>query len=240
MQVHLANAQNWQVANSDRVVKDFSKRTNLYPAEERIFAKYAHRIRGARVLDIGVGGGRTTRHLISRCQSYVGIDYAPKMIDACRKHFSDYDPAYFQIGDARDLSPYRTGDFDFVIFSYNGLDYVDHEGRKSALREICRVLRPRGFFFFSTHSLHAYPFSDPAVQTRNDHVVEDTLRQRGWYQLVDRRADVITYYIYPRQQLQQLSDSGFEAIKVLDMQGLPFNWKQPPVDWMIHFLCRRK
>ena len=231
--------RNWKVANSHAFVKDYARRHNLYPAEKFVLDKYASKIAAARLLDLGVGGGRTTRHLISRCRSYIGVDYAPAMIDACRRNFPGYGPDTFKIGDARDLSAYQAGEFDFVIFSYNGLDAVGHEDRLRILKEIYRILGPEGLFLFSTHSLHAYPFPDPEIQAKNAHVSPDVLRRRGWYQLVDRRADVILYYIYPHVQLGQLGISGFEVLEALDMEARPFNWSEPPADWMVHFLCRR-
>ena len=54
--------------------------------------------------------------------------------------------------DARDMRQFPDAAFDFVLFSFNGLDYVDHEGRLQALGEVHRVLAPGGAFVFSTHN----------------------------------------------------------------------------------------
>jgi hypothetical protein len=40
-----------------------------------------------------------------------------------------------------------------VMFSFNGIDSVDYEGRRAILREFARVLRPGGLALFSTHNL---------------------------------------------------------------------------------------
>jgi ubiquinone/menaquinone biosynthesis C-methylase UbiE len=42
------------------------------------------------------------------------------------------------------LSRFPAGWFDFVLFSYNGIDFVDHAGRLQVLKEIARVLASGG------------------------------------------------------------------------------------------------
>jgi SAM-dependent methyltransferase len=115
-----------------------------------------------------------------------------------------------------------------------------HEDRLRVLQEVRRVLSRDGLFFFSTHSLHAFPFSDAEVQERNRYVDLDLLGQRGWAQLIDYRADVVTYYIYPEVQKRQLEHAGYEVIGALDMKGGEFSFQRPVTDRMVHFLCRCK
>src|SRR5262249_3952589 len=79
--------QNKLIFNSKGAVRNFTAKEQLFPPEERVFLEYASLLAESRVLDIGVGGGRTTRHLLSRCHSYRAIDYAPAMIKACRAMF---------------------------------------------------------------------------------------------------------------------------------------------------------
>ena len=50
-----------------------------------VFEKYV--APGGEVLDLGVGGGRTTAFLSSRAGAYVGLDYAPTMVKICRLKF---------------------------------------------------------------------------------------------------------------------------------------------------------
>ena len=44
--------------------------------------------------------------------------------------------------------------FDFVLFSYNGIDSFGPEDRETALKEIKRVLRSDGYFSFSTYNIN--------------------------------------------------------------------------------------
>ena len=113
---------------------------------ERLALEMAISTRRPRILDIGVGGGRTAA-LLQDKGDYIGIDYTPEMVARARaKHPS----LKFELMDARDLSAFSDGEFDLVTFSYNGIDSVDAEGRVLVMREASRVLSPAGLFVFST------------------------------------------------------------------------------------------
>src|SRR4051812_41914145 len=121
---------------------------DLQPPENRFLARFGEPLRSMCMLDIGVGAGRTTPHFASRAKSYTGIDYSHGMIAACRRKFADQPAWRFEYGDARDLCQFAERSFDFVLFSYNGLDYVSHRDRLLALSQIARVCRPGGLFLF--------------------------------------------------------------------------------------------
>src|SRR5205085_5048986 len=55
-----------------------------------------------------------------------------------------------QQGDARDLSRFQNDRFALVMFSYNGIDGLDHGDRRRALEEFHRVIRRDGWLVFST------------------------------------------------------------------------------------------
>jgi ubiquinone/menaquinone biosynthesis C-methylase UbiE len=101
-----------------------------------IFEKYWGAYARKRVLDLGVGGGRTTHSLAPHASLYIGIDYSRAMIEICQDRFPHHQ---FEPGDARDLSRFPAEWFDFVLFSYNGIDFVDHADRLQVLKEIARV-----------------------------------------------------------------------------------------------------
>jgi SAM-dependent methyltransferase len=127
----------------------YDRQDGLLPAERAILERLRPELDNKRLLDIGVGGGRTTRHLLEISRDYTGIDYAPQFVSLVRRKFS-LDTVFHC--DARDMRRFPDHGFDFVLFSFNGLDYVDHEGRLQALGEVHRVLAPGGAFVFSTHN----------------------------------------------------------------------------------------
>ena len=55
---------------------------------------------GKAMIDIGVGGGRTTHHFAPRVGRYLGIDYSTEIIKACELRFrSSYDNVQFLTAD---------------------------------------------------------------------------------------------------------------------------------------------
>jgi ubiquinone/menaquinone biosynthesis C-methylase UbiE len=119
------------------------------------------------VLDIGVGGGRTTLHLAKKAKAYVGVDYSSEMIDACQKRFEQScTNAEFRVCDVRDLTEFVDGEFDFTLFSFNGIDAIPRLDRMKAFSEIRRVTRPGGYFAFSTHNIRAAHLSERLEVTR--------------------------------------------------------------------------
>jgi SAM-dependent methyltransferase len=139
---------NFKIYNDPKVVEYYEKATGLQPCEAALFERWLKP--GMAILDIGVGGGRTTPHLAQIASRYVGVDYSTVMVEACRRRFPALDVRY---GDATDLSQFGDAEFDAAVFSFNGIDYLgSDEGRARCLREIARVLKQDGVFVFSSHN----------------------------------------------------------------------------------------
>jgi ubiquinone/menaquinone biosynthesis C-methylase UbiE len=120
----------------------------LTPCEKLLFQSYIKP--EMNVLDLGVGGGRTTAYLSRIASRYVGIDYSEAMVQACEKKFPHLD---FRLADASDLSSFEEESFDVIVFSFNGIDSViPNEKRLRCLCECWRVLRPEGVLIFSAHN----------------------------------------------------------------------------------------
>ena len=126
--------------------------------ELAVLASVAPLVRGERMLDVGVGAGRTIPLMRLVTDEYVAVDYSAAMVEGCREEYPNVDVRRV---DARDLSVFDDGQFAFVFFSFNGIDGLDHDGRRRALAEFHRVLRPGGVLVFSTLNRHG-----PAFNTR--------------------------------------------------------------------------
>jgi SAM-dependent methyltransferase len=142
---------NLDVYNESDVVAYYAALDKLTPCEKVLFQTFIRP--GAEVLDLGVGGGRTTPYLSGVARRYVGIDYAQEMINTCRRKFPDLE---FRIVDASDLATFNAGTFDVVVFAFNGIDYLTPDkARHRCLSEVHRVLKDDGIFIFSTHNPRA-------------------------------------------------------------------------------------
>jgi SAM-dependent methyltransferase len=136
------------------VVQEYASFDFLLPPEEALLDRYRDRLVGGRILDLGVGAGRTTRHLTPLASEYVGVDISEPMVEACRRSFGATAGVTFEVGDACDLQRFADESFDFVLFSFNGLDLVGGAAeRERALSEMRRVCRPDGLLSFSCHNL---------------------------------------------------------------------------------------
>lgn len=121
------------------------------PGEAAAIAWIADEVRNQPLLDVGVGGGRTVPMLTAISADYTAVDYTPELVSVCREN---HPGAHVFHMDARDMSAFSDNSFALVMFSFNGIDAVDYEGRMAILREFVRVLRPGGIALFSTHNLH--------------------------------------------------------------------------------------
>lgn len=212
--------------------------THLQNAEALILARYSHRIKGKRILDLGCGGGRTSFFLTQLTEDYVGADYSERMVAVCRRRFPGH---RFLVCDYRDMSCFRDGQFDFILFSFNGMDYVDHEGRLRGLAEIRRVLDGQGLFVFSSHNLNCddkdreprlqFCYNPRRLMTNVRTYLRQRRNRRNLLPLAVHAPDhailndpaidwsLLTYYIRVADQVTQAKAAGFEVIEMWDCDG---------------------
>lgn len=210
----------------------------MLPAEKAIFESLLPVIGKQKVLDIGIGGGRTTGYLLDAVGEYTGIDYLPQFAAEVSSKFPD---ANILCSDATDLKEFENDSFDFILFSYNGIDSLSHEKRLKAMNEIYRVLVPGGRFMFSSHNRDYVYFNRLPWRRR----VEFNTRYFKFllyslyhlpkhfemkkyevfetdYAIVndcDHRYGLLYYYISIEKQRRQLEDRGFSDVTAFDVDG---------------------
>jgi SAM-dependent methyltransferase len=236
---------NREVYRRAAVVEEYERAEGLQPPEWAALRRAADEVRGGAVLDLGVGGGRTTPYLTLLAGTYVAVDWSLSMVEACRRKHPGLD---VRRGDARALAGLDDKTFDLVVFSFNGIDYVGHEDRLRILAEVRRVLRPRGLFWFSTHNLdspdarrgYSLPWLTPSLNPvklavhlgrfglaavrrlrnyrRNRGL---TVRTEEYALLCDGAHDhaLMTYYVDQPAQEAQLARAGFTLEAVFDING---------------------
>lgn len=218
------------------VASDYAKRTELQPSEATILSMLLPILGTARMLDMGVGGGRTSLHFSKIVREYVGADYSSSMIDECRRRFAGCaESVSFQVCDARNMEMFATDSFDFILFSHNGIDSVGHEDRLKVLKEVQRVGKSGGYFAFSTHNLNwARGLFDWSriISMNPKHIVKTAKRlvMRFFYNWNvsaktirnsphaifndgAHRRKLEHYYIRPLEQIEQLKE-GFSDVRV--------------------------
>ena len=237
------------------VVQWYASREDLKPAEAAIFDSLEPGLRQARLLDIGVGGGRTTVHLRDRVADYVGVDYSPDLVAATAARFPG---SRIELADVRDLRQFGDGEFDVVLFSFNGISSLEHEDRLRGLAEVRRVLAAGGAFVFSAHNreherLGLLPWQHPGwigrpMLRKSWEALRATRARRSMrrrelstadYALVNDEAHgyaLVHYYITPQQQIAQLRSVGFDQVQIVDSTGT-FG-RVLPTDVWLHYVAR--
>jgi SAM-dependent methyltransferase len=258
------NHRQWAAAG---VSVNYTRDQRLYAPETVVLEGLGAGFSNKRILDIGVGGGRTTPHLLKISPDYIGIDYAEPMVRECQRL---YPRVKFEVADARDLSSYKHDPFDFVMFSFNGIDNLEHADRLKCLAEIRSVIRSNGAFVFSTHNrnresiprpwslehfdLKRNPTLNPLKLARrslnyatgqlNHMRLSQRQKFNDEYAIINDNGDqyrFLSYHISPDQQIAQLARVGFDVELMIDTQGriLERDTHSTISDsWMVYYVCR--
>jgi len=258
------NRNAWKLPSTVRVYQRLEGWTD--PGERAAVEHVGAAMRGRPILDIGVGAGRTTALLRAISPDYVGIDYTPEMVAACRARHPD---ARIEHMDARDLRRFEDSRFALAVFSFNGIDAVHVDDRQRVLREVHRVLQPGGFFIVSAHNrngpghgerprLHLDFSWNPlklgwgALKLARS-LPRSWLNARRLRALNETHADwsimncgahefgIVVVYTTLAEQKRQLEAAGFEVEAVFD------NVAGRPVDdgadtgaiWWLHYVARK-
>ena len=244
------------VYESESFIDDYVPQIELQKPELTVLEELKEELPHFRMLDIGVGLGRTTKYFAPLVTEYIGVDYSFNMIKICRQR---YPHLRLEVADARNLGFLRKNYFDLVLFSFNGIDNVQHEDRMQILREIHRILKKDGLFCFSTLNLNAwllkpmFRFSkSPRLLYRSTY--NFLLNNSVWRSLKAKTKGkhkmiyftykdflLRNYFITPYEQLRQLQATGFSDTRAYDLNsGKVVSKPENMRDYYIYFLTKAK
>ena len=139
---------------TEKTVLDYAravKEIGLWESEKMMIKEYFSPEN--RILDIGCGAGRTTIGLYKLGYHLIeGLDLSEAMIVQARRISKEFNyNITFSVGDATCLD-YDDEIFGAALFSFNGIMQMPgRENRIKVLKEIKRILKPKGYFLFTTH-----------------------------------------------------------------------------------------
>ncbi len=252
--------QNLRTYSSGKVVAHYAFQKDLQKPEETIFSLLKASLSTMKMLDIGIGGGRTTTHFAPLVNEYTGIDYAGDMIAFCKKTYSDLNENIsFITLDIRSLDTFPDHAFDFILISFNSIDYINEEERAAAFKEIKRILSPSGIFCFSTHNirsldqLYKFRFRKNVFEMIKNifnrfkvHKINKNIKS-----LMQQKNAIVndgsfnfglnTFYIQPEVQVEQLGLAGFKDIRLFELErGAEITDKnilKDNKDFYLYYLC---
>ncbi len=157
------------------------------------------------------------------------------MIQSCVSKYKELGNASFYVCDARNMTQFQDESFDFVLFSYNGIDYVGLESRSRLLQEMHRVCKVGGVICFSTHNLQSlealfsFQFSPNPLKFyfAMKRYVLLRYHNRNWEhyknmhecEIIDPALNfqLTTVYVTPERQKSQLNDLGFKNVRIFSL-----------------------
>lgn len=238
-------------------VNSYLLKKDLQKPEIKILEKHFNKIKDSILLDVGIGTGRTTFHLLPITSKYVGVDISKGMIEGAKKNFVDKN-IDFKVCDARDLSLFEDGTFDVVFFSFNGIDYIEIEERILFFNEVKRICKKDALLIFSTHnifnipSLFKFKFSSNPMnlytnvkkylklKNHNTNINLDINKAKA-IKINDGAHDfgLKTAYVNPKSQKELLEEYGFKEVNCFGSRtGLEIknNLEEVEDPW-IYFSC---
>lgn len=129
--------------------------------------------KGAKVLELGCGDGKTLSSLVRSGFKATGIDVSPSAIKLARKKVGR--KAKLVVGNVCAL-PFSRNSFDVVV-AVHVLGHLSEKERKKAVKEIERILKRSGVFLFEGFSANDFRFGN------GEQVEKNTFRRKNniWY-----------------------------------------------------------
>jgi len=164
---------------------------------------------GARVLDVGCGGGLLSEALAGEGAEVVGLDLAPDLLQVARLHGLESGlKVDYRLQSAESMAAEAPGSFDVVTC----MEMLEHVPDPAAVVDACAaLLRPGGHLFVST--LNRTPAAFALAIVGAEYVTG--LVQRGTHQYRD--------FIKPSELAGWLRNAGIE---LQDVRGLVYEpWR---------------
>jgi 2-polyprenyl-6-hydroxyphenyl methylase / 3-demethylubiquinone-9 3-methyltransferase len=179
----------------------------LNPARLRYVAERMP-LRGARVLDLGCGGGLLAEALDAAGATVVGVDLAPEVLEVARLHLLESGRRVdYRLSSAEALAAAEPASFDAVVC----MEMLEHvPDPASVLGAIATLLKPGGHAFLST--LNRTPAAFAAAIVGAEYLL--SLLPRGTHHYAS--------FIRPSELAAGLRQAGLQLNDVSGLHYLPF------------------
>lgn len=118
-----------------------------------------------RVLEIGCGAGRMTKHLASIFGEVTGVDVSGRMIEEARARLAGVDNARLHETGGVDFAIFGGEEFDLILSAYVFQHVPSADVIASNIRDGWRVLKPGGVFRFQTNGVTSRDYAQAGKDT---------------------------------------------------------------------------
>lgn len=186
------------------------------------------RVAGARVLDVGCGGGLLAERLARAHGIVTGIDLAPAMIGAAREHAAQGGLSIdYRIASAESLAAGEPGSFE-VITCMEMLEHVPDPA--GMMRTLAQLLRPGGQLFLSTLSRNVRSFLTAIVAA--EYLLGLLPRGTHEYERLIRPSELARFGRAAGLTLREIA-----GLHVDPFAGRCRLSRDPAVNYLAHFSC---
>jgi len=178
---------------------------------------------GAKVVDAGCGGGLLSEALAAAGATVTGIDMAPAMLAAARRHMRQSGLAIdYRLITAEALAEREAGAFDAVVC----MELLEHvPGPESLVTACARLVRPGGDVFFSTLN------RTPAARVLAVWMAERVLG------IVAKNTHDWRRFIRPEELCRMAEKAGLKRMDISGLRYVPYvNWCRLTGDTRINYL----
>ncbi|MGV8142309.1 MAG: class I SAM-dependent methyltransferase [Candidatus Pacearchaeota archaeon] len=129
--------------------------------------------KNSKVLEIGVGNGKTLKAILRiKPKELIAIDISREAIGITKNQFRN-EKIIFLKSDVRELN-FKENYFDVIVVYYT-LNNLIEKDRKKAVREIYRVLKPKGVVLFQDFEVGDFRQKDESNKTNEKNTIQNRL-----------------------------------------------------------------
>lgn len=144
--------------NYDLIAHQYSIDFGTYIEDLDIYEEFEKNlVKGAKILDLGAGSGRTYPYFNKKGYDYIGLDFSKNMKEYAYKIHGEFP---YVVDDMINIKKYFENDSIEAIFAVYSLFHLPKDDFKKLLSDIYDVLKVNGIFLFSYQIGHGEEMND--------------------------------------------------------------------------------